>query len=138
VASGEAEGHVVGGNLDTFVHLIGTPYLPDVDGAILFIEDVHKTGLVLDREMLHLRLAGILDRISGVVIGEFAEVPNTDDVRTPAPEDVVIEYFANGVPCVYGYSFSHGDYTSPIPIGAMCRINADTGIVSFDDFSMRP
>ena len=42
VAPGRASGHIVGGNLDTFSRLLGTPYFPNIQGAILFIEDVHK------------------------------------------------------------------------------------------------
>lgn len=135
VSSGIAEGIAVGGNLDTFVHLVGTSYMPPPDGKILFVEDVHKGGVTISRELLHLRLSGYLKRISGAVIGEFEDEPKHTEPKTPAIEDVVIEYFSNGPPCSYGYSFSHGPLTSPIPIGARCRMDADTGEVSFD-FSM--
>lgn len=137
VSPGEASGHVIGGNIDTFVHLIGTPYLPPVDGAILFLEDTHKSGTELDRHIIHMKLSGILDRISGIVVGEFYASPNEVEPRDPSNEEVLIDHFSTGVPCVYGYSFSHGDVTSPIPIGAQCYMSSDTGVVSFDDFVMQ-
>lgn len=131
VSPGRASGPVVGGNLDTFSRLLGTPFMPNLAGAILFIEDVHKEGETIARELLHMQLAGVLDQVAGVVIGEFAEVPKKNEDRSPSIEDVLHEYFFNGPPCVYGYSFSHGPYTSPIPIGALCDMDADTGEVSF-------
>jgi len=132
VSPGRASGIVIGGNLDTFVHLAGTQYMPSFDGSILFIEDVHKGGEVISRELLHLRLLGALAQVAGVVIGEFEDVPKKIESKIPAIEDVVLEFFSHGAPCSMGYSFSHGPLTSPIPIGARCSMDADTGDVSFD------
>lgn len=132
VSPGKASGTAVGGNLDTYVHLVGTDYMPDPEGQILFVEDVHKGGEQISRELLHLRLAGFLGRYSGSVIGEFIEVPEDISPKVPPIEDVLIEYFGSGPPCSYGYSFSHGPLTSPIPIGAECHLDADTGEVEFD------
>lgn len=134
VSPGRARGRVVGGNCDTFVHLLGTEYFPDVKGGILFIEDVHKDGSALSRQFLHLKLAGVLDKVAGVVIGEFVDFMKSLDRDHPSPavEDVIQEYFSDGPPCVYGYSFSHGPMTIPIPIGSDCVMDADTGMVSFN------
>lgn len=137
IAPGKAVGHVVGGNLDTFCTLLGTPFFPNVDGAILFLEDVHKSGETIARLLLHLRLAGVLDKVGGVVIGEFVDVPEKQEGREPAIEDVLREYLSDGPPCLYGFSFSHGPFTIPVPIGARCEMDADTGRVSFR-FSMAP
>lgn len=132
VSPGAGTGIAVGGNLDTFVHLIGTPYMMEPEGRVLFVEDVHKGGEEISREMLHLRLAGFLNRYSAVVIGEFEDVPFETGPKVPPVEDVIIEYFGSGPPCTYGYSFSHGPLTSPIPIGATTFVDADSGDVSFD------
>ena len=132
VAPGTGLGPALGGNLDTFVHLIGTPYFPSLDGAVLFVEDVHKDGVQISRELLHLRLCGALDRLAGVVIGEFEDVPKKTDPKVPSIEETVIEYFSRGAPCSIGYPFSHGPITAPIPFGANCFVDADTGEVRFD------
>ena len=132
VSPGAATGVSIGGNLDTFVHLIGTPYMPSLAGAILFVEDVHKGGEEISRELLHLRLSGFLGAVGATVIGEFEDVDMRTDPKVPSIEDVILEYFAAGPPCTYGYSFSHGPHTSPIPIGAICEVDADTGDVHFD------
>lgn len=133
ISPGQAQGTIIGGNCDTFVHLLGTPFAPNMAGCILFIEDVHKDGAILSRQFLHLKLAGVLDCVAGIVIGEFWDVPKNADSDHPSPaiEDVLEEYFADGPPCVYGYSFSHGPVTIPVPIGAQCSMDADTGQVSF-------
>jgi muramoyltetrapeptide carboxypeptidase len=132
VCPGRSSGIAIGGNLDTFVHLIGTPYMAQPDNTILFIEDVHKGGEQISRELLHLRLSGFLDRVAGIVIGEFEDIPKSVDAKIPSVEDTILEYCGHGVPCTYGYSFSHGPHTSPIPIGADTFIDADTGDVLFD------
>jgi muramoyltetrapeptide carboxypeptidase len=129
--AGQAQGHAIGGNLDTLCTLLGTPFMPDVEGAILFIEDVHKSGEEIARLLLHLQLAGVLDKVAGIVIGEFVDVPTKDEERMPSIEDVLQEYLSDGPPCTMGYSFSHGDWTCPIPVGAHCTMNADTGVISF-------
>lgn len=137
VCGGQASGHVIGCNIETLLHLFGTPYLPDFNGAILFLEDVHKGGEALIRHLLQMRLAGVFRAVNGVVFGEFAEVPDKVEPRVPTIEEVVMEFFSSGIPCAYGYSFSHGPHTSPIPVGATCRLDADTGDVEFD-FTMSP
>jgi len=131
VCPGAASGIAVGGNADTFVHLLGTPFMPEMTGTVLFIEDVHKTGEVLGREFLHMRLAGLLGQVNGIVIGEFAEVPKRTEEREPSVENVIEEYFKVGVPCTYGYPFSHGPLTGPVPIGAQSSFD-EMGTVSFD------
>lgn len=132
VSSGIAGGHVIGCTADTISRLIGTPHEPDFSDAILFLEDVHESPQSLARIFLHMKLAGVFDRIAGVVIGEFQEIRDADEHDM---EEVVKEYFSDGPPCVLGYSFSHGSIVSPIPVGAYCTLNADTGDISFD-FSM--
>jgi muramoyltetrapeptide carboxypeptidase len=136
VSPGKAHGHVIGGNLDTFCTLLGTPFCPPLDGAIMFIEDVHKDGESVARLLIHCQLAGVFDRIAGIVVGEFIDIPKKIEGKVPSMDDVIGQYLGHGVPCVYGYSFSHGDWTIPVPIGAQCSMDADTGEVSFD-FAMQ-
>ena len=132
VCGGKGSGIAVGGNLDTFVHLVGTPYMPQPQGTILFVEDVHKDGVELSRELLHLRLSDFLGSVSGIVVGEFEDVPKDLEGKVPSIEDMILEYCGHGPPCTYGYSFSHGPRTSPIPIGANTFVDADAGEVLFD------
>ena len=132
VSPGKARGHVIGGNLDTFCTLIGSPFMPECEGAILFVEDVHKGGTEIARLLIHCKLAGVLDKVAGIVVGEFCDVPKCREPHEPSVDDVIHQYMSDGPPCLYGASFSHGPWTIPIPIGASCQIDADSGVVSFD------
>lgn len=132
IVPGAASGHVVGCNAETFTTLFGTPFMPNVEGAILFVEDVHKDGSALARIFLHIEMVGVLDAVAGVVIGQFEDVPDKTDPKVPDVDDVLREYFGDlEVPVAFGYSFSHGDMTIPIPVGAQCEMDATTGRVSF-------
>jgi len=129
VSSGKVKGISVGGNVDTFTRLLGTPFAYDFKDTIVFMEDVYKGSIVLDREFLHMKLAGIIDEAAGFVLGEFCN-PGKDE--EDLIDGVIQRYFSNGSPCSFGYPFSHGSIVAPIPIGAMCNLNADTCEVSFD------
>jgi muramoyltetrapeptide carboxypeptidase len=68
---GRAQGRLLGGNLSLVVSNLGTRFSPDYDGAILVLEDVHEEFHRIDRMFTQLRNAGVLDRISGLVLGLF-------------------------------------------------------------------
>lgn len=134
VSPGVASGYAIGGNCETFVHLLGTDYFPTTSPAILFLEDTSTSAVQLSRLLIHMRLAGFLDRVEGIVIGEFANPPHKNGFGSDSAtiEEIIMEHFSDGPPCAMGFSFSHGTHTSPIPMGAPCRLDADAGIVSFD------
>lgn len=129
VSPGRAFGPAIGGNVDTFTRLLGTPFAYDFRDAIVFMEDVHKGSIVLDREFLHMQLAGIMDEAAGFVMGEFYDSGKNEE---DAIDNIVQRYFASGAPCTFGYPFSHGPIVAPIPIGAMCEMDADSCEVMFD------
>jgi muramoyltetrapeptide carboxypeptidase len=85
--------------------LLGTPWAPDTDGAILFLEDVGERPYRLDRLLTQLRQAGVLDRLAGLVFGTLMECPAVDDVT---PLDVVRACCAD-LPCpvVFGLPAGH-------------------------------
>src|SRR6516165_11608147 len=68
---GVAEGPLLGGNLSVFTRLLGTPYLPALDGAILLLEDQGERPYRLDRMWTHMQLAGVFARVRGIVLGSF-------------------------------------------------------------------
>ncbi|MBW2329237.1 MAG: LD-carboxypeptidase, partial [Deltaproteobacteria bacterium] len=71
------QGHLIGGNLTTLTHLIGTPWQPQFAGNILFLEDTAEPGYKLDRMLTHLSCCGLLDNLSGLILGVFD--PGHDD-----------------------------------------------------------
>src|SRR5262249_31545829 len=72
-AGGVAGGPLLGGNLSVPARLLGTPYLPDLEGAVLLLEDVGERPYRLDRMWTHLALAGVFDRVRGIALGEFTD-----------------------------------------------------------------
>jgi muramoyltetrapeptide carboxypeptidase len=70
---GRSRGILLGGNLSLICHLIGTPFMPPLDNIILFIEEKAEPLYKIDRMVTHLRLSGVLDHISGLVMGQFQD-----------------------------------------------------------------
>ena len=104
---GRVTGNLVGGNLTMLDQLAGTAFLPDLSGCVLFVEDVGEAPYRVDRMLVHLRNAGILDRIAGVLVGDFTACrPRKDGVTV---DDVLEEHartlripFAAGMPSGHG------------------------------------
>ena len=74
LCGGVSEGPLAGGNLTLLQCLIGTPYFPELAGAILFLEDVGEDLYRVDRMLAHLRLIGALRRLAGVLVGRFTDL----------------------------------------------------------------
>lgn len=123
---GRARGRLVGGNLAVLTAIVGTPYAPDFDGAILMLEDVNESVYRLDRMLTQLRLAGALDRLAGLVFGAFTEIP-PDTSNEDRPLDDLLAEFAQraGVPCLSNFPMGHLDVQWTIPLGAPAWLDAD-------------
>jgi muramoyltetrapeptide carboxypeptidase len=132
IVGGKAEGPLVGGNLAMLAAVCGTAYQPDARGAILFLEDVGEPLYRIDRMLQQLRLAGLLDGLAGVAIGEFTEM--LDPVTAGAAdggaslEALLAETLAPlGVPVAMGLPFGHGVQNWTLPLGVRARLDAGTG-----------
>lgn len=127
-----AVGPAVGGNLEVLSRLLGTAWAPPFDGAVLFIEEVTERPYRLDRELTHLRLAGVLDKVAAVVVGELLKCDEADgSIRG---EEVVAERLAGlRVPVLSGAPFGHGSRNKAFPHGAPVRIDTRSGTVEFLD-----
>lgn len=122
VGAGAVEGPLLGGNLSVFTRLIGTPFMPPLEGAILLIEDVGERPYRLDRMFMHLRLAGITTQVAGFALGEFTGCEEKDAPYTAI--DVLGELIAQtGKPCVFGLPIGHGTVNQPVPLGARVRLD---------------
>jgi len=127
---GVAEGPLMGGNLSLLQCLVGTPHFPELDGAILFLEDVGEDLYRVDRMLAHLRMAGALDRLAGVAIGRFTELKRAMTDGALGLDDVLGTYFLPlGVPVAYGFPIGHIDDQWTLPLGVRSRLDADAGEV---------
>lgn len=130
IRPGRATGRLVGGCLSVLASALGTPWAVDTDGAVLFLEDVHELPYRIDRLLTHLRQAGRLDRVAGVVFGTMAGCRPHDGLEAL---DVVRELFAEA-PYPVGFGLPAGHTTTPsdvdnlvLPLGVEVALDTDRG-----------
>lgn len=138
VRGGRARGRLAGGNLSLISSLAGTPYLPDLDGAILVIEDTNEGLYRIDRMLTQLSLAGVLDGLAGLVFGYCTQCDADEspgDTRESRTLDDVLFEFANvlHIPCISGIPMGHVDDQWTIPLGAAATLDADSLTLSVDE-----
>jgi muramoyltetrapeptide carboxypeptidase len=129
---GVVEGRVLGGNLTCLVHLLGTPYMPDMTGALLLIEDCGEALYRLDRMINHLKLAGILPLLGAILLGEFSGCAENKDICSMVL-DHVREY---DFPVVHGLPFGHGVRNEVIPLGATFVLDTYEGVLRILEFPL--
>ena len=128
---GKASGPLLGGNLTVLAALMGTSWLPDFTGAILFLEDVGEAPYRIDRMLTQLSLAGVLGKVAGVVFGQCAGC----DAREPSYggftlSQILQQHFEPlGVPAFQGAAFGHVASQFSLPVGVQAEIDADAGSI---------
>jgi muramoyltetrapeptide carboxypeptidase len=129
IRPGKAEGRLLGGNLTVLAHLVGTPYLPDFTGKILFLEDVHEAVYRVDRMLTHLKLAGLLSKIKGFIWGQCTDCdPDSGGYGSLTLEEVLEDHIKPlGVPTYRGAMIGHIDKQFTVPVGIAAEMDADTG-----------
>jgi muramoyltetrapeptide carboxypeptidase len=127
---GVVEGRLLGGNLSVFTRLLGTQYLPPLDNSLLLLEDVAERPYRLDRMWTHLELAGVFQKVRGIVLGSFTLCDERDADYTSA--QVLRELaVATGLPCAAGFPIGHGDVNEPVPLGTHVRLDATARSLTF-------
>ncbi|MCW5889626.1 MAG: LD-carboxypeptidase [bacterium] len=130
IRPGTARGPLLGGCLSVLVTLLGTPWTPRFDGAVLFLEDVHEWPYRLDRLLTQLRQAGSFDRIAGVVFGSMAACRAQDGLDALA---VARDAFTGAhFPVAFGLPAGHDPAESDVenlalPLGTLVELDADAG-----------
>ena len=123
---GRASGRLAGGNLALLSALVGTPFAPDLDGAILVLEDIDERVYRIDRMLVQLRLAGALRGVRGLVFGAFTNCPAANDDGARDLDDVLAELAGElRVPCLAGAPVGHIDDQWTLPLGARAELDAD-------------
>lgn len=124
ISAGSAEGVLWGGNLTMLCHLLGTPWLPPLDGGILFLEEVNEPPYRLDRLLTQLELAGVFERVAGLALGSLSD---RDDDAEELGQVARSRMAGLGLPVVMALPFGHGSRNMPLPIGARAELDADAG-----------
>lgn len=128
---GTTQGTLLGGNLSVIVRLIGTPFLPPLDGTILFIEDVGEEPYRVDAMFAQLKLSGILDRLGGLLIGSFSEWEPDDDSPTLTIDEVLDDYLCDvSFPVAKNLVYGHFPVKNTLPVGVQARLEVTSERVS--------
>ncbi|GIU73674.1 MAG: peptidase U61 [Bryobacteraceae bacterium] len=138
VRPGRARGPLVGGNLTLISTTLGTPYEIQTEGAILFLEDVGEEPYSIDRMLTHLRLAGKLRGIRGLIFGECSGCrprefqPGFES--TFSTGEVVQRILGElDVPVLSGLVIGHTDDQLTLPLGVMAELDADAGTLTIEE-----
>jgi len=127
VQPGSASGPVIGGNLTTLCHLLGTPFEPDFKGHILLLEDRGEETYRIDRMLTQMKYAGCFDGLAGIFLGSFEDCGKPDDVIR-----VVTDIFKDfAIPILAGFEIGHGGNNIAIPIGLKATLDTDRQRLKF-------
>ena len=130
ITPGKASGRILGGNLSLLTAVMGSEYLPDWEGSILFIEDVDEAVYRVDRMMTELSLAGVLDKIRGFVFGRCTDCDPSGGFGSLTMEEMIAEHIKPlGIPAFAGTMIGHIDAQFTIPLGIDVEIDANAGTI---------
>jgi len=127
---GRTEGILMGGNLAILASLAGTPWQPDFSGAILCLEDVGEAPYRIDRYLQQLRQSGMLDKIVGVLLGDFrsGQAKTVSGEKLPPNDEVLAEFFQEvDAPVLAGAPFGHIPQSWTLPFGVHAELDTDSG-----------
>ncbi len=132
ITPGTARGKLLGGNLTVLTALVGTQYLPDFKGAILFLEDVDEAEYRIDRMLTQLGQAGILGKVAGIAFGQCTDCkPRERGLLGFGLSEVLMQHFSGlKVPVFQGSFFGHMPNQFSIPVGARAEIDAGAGTLT--------
>lgn len=117
-SKGQATGKLFGGNLTVWNSLIGTGYLPDATGAILFFEETEEEPYQVDRLLTQLQITGTLSSAAGIIFGKCAKCEAEEPAKSFTLEEVFQQKFGKlGLPVVSGFNFGHVKDKFTFPIG---------------------
>ncbi len=133
---GLGKGKIKGGCLSLLVTTIGTAYEIDLRGAILFAEDVNEPPYRIDRMLTHMRQAGKLDQIEGLVLGEMVACQDEEGMDL---ESVILDLFRDqDIPIIFGFPSGHGRTNLTIPLGVEVTLDGYQGRLNFNESGVSP
>lgn len=130
IHGGKARGRLLGGNLTVLSAIIGSDFLPEWEGAILFLEDIEEAVYRIDRMLTQLKLAGVLDRIAGFVFGKCTRCLPGQSYGSLTLEQVFEDHIAPlRIPAWQGAMIGHVADKFTVPVGLEAEIDSDEGTI---------
>ena len=124
VKQGTCQGRLIGGNLNTMEGFFGTEYMPVINkGDILFIEDAEKDAYTIERSFSLLKLAGVFDKVSGIILGKHEKFDDNGTGRKPY--EILLEVIGDtSVLILADFDCCHTHPMLTMPIGCEVRLDA--------------
>lgn len=124
VNPGICQGRLIGGNLNTMEGFFGTEYMPEIkEGDILFIEDSLKDACIIERSFSLLKLAGVFDKISGIILGKHEKFDDNGTGR--CPYEILLEVMGDAqIPILADFDCCHTHPMLTLPIGCTVTLDA--------------
>ena len=127
---GKARGTLRGGNLAVISALIGTPFSPFLPGTILVIEDIAEPVYKVERILCQLRMAGLLDTLAGIVVGQFTDY--RPDINHRSMESMIASNLSGlQIPIAFNAPVGHVDCNMPLPLGLEMTLTVTTSYSRF-------
>lgn len=134
ITPGQTQGRLYGGNLSVLSGIVGSPYLPNLTGAILFLEDVGEPIYRIDRMLTQLKLAGILEQLAGFIFGQCTNCGPSSGYGALTLEDVLQDHIAPlGIPAWSNAAIGHVEPILTLPLGVEVAIDASAGRITMLD-----
>ena len=132
IGNGKVKGQLIGGNLSLLATLCGTPYAPDYEGKILFIEEVAEATYRIDRMLTQLWLSGELQKVAGIAFGKFSGCSTSASwAKQLTVEEVLVSRCEQmGIPALRGLMIGHVPDQTTLPLGCMAELNVDAGTLT--------
>lgn len=128
---GVAGGQLIGGNLSLVVDSIGTKSEPETKGKILLLEEIDEYKYKIDRMMIHLKRAGKLDELAGLIIGHMTNVLDTENPFGESVEEIILnKVTGSDFPVVFGFPSGHDFPNLAWRSGAHVELNVSNERVS--------
>ena len=129
IKPGSTSGPILGGNLTTLCHLVGTPYEPCFKDHILLLEDTGEATYRIDRMLTQMKLAGCLEGLKGIVLGTFKKCGDLAEIFR-----IIEDLFRmEKIPILGGVEIGHGRTNIPIPFGIEATLDADAKVIRFHE-----
>jgi len=127
---GKAIGPLWGGNMCLLVNRLGTKNQLNTDGVILFIEDVDENLYAFDRMLFHMKEAGMLENIRGLIVGELTEMKDEIIPFGKTTDEIILDVCGDlNIPIVTNFPCGHGNYQATLPISLPVELRADNNFV---------
>lgn len=124
---GSASGRLFGGNLSVFCSLLGTGYVKIPRNGILFMEDIGEAPYKVDRMIYQLKLAGVFDKISGLIVGQFTDYEEDNQMYGALLESIRNAVSEYAFPICFDFPVGHVKLNFPLIMGsrALLQVKKD-------------